>query len=139
MLIGTIALLFIVPLFLTSVPLFDTSSVTNMRMMFHGCPSLTEVPLLDTSSVTDMSFMFDACRQLTSVPLLDTSSATDMSCMFSGCTNVQSGALDLYTQASSQTTPPASHTNTFSNCGRDTTTGAAELAQIPASWGGTAP
>lgn len=23
------------------------------------------------------------------------------------------------------------------NCGRDTTTGAAELAQIPAAWGGT--
>jgi hypothetical protein len=29
------------------------------------------------------------------------------------------------------------HTYTFAWCGRDTITGAAELAQIPSSWGGT--
>ena len=45
----------------------------------------------------------------------------------------------MYQQMSTQATPPTSYTDTFKNCGRDTTTGAAELAQIPESWGGTAP
>jgi len=54
--------------------------------------------------------------------------------MFYQCTNVQSGALALYQQASSQTTPPTSHNQTFYNCGSNTTTGSAELAQIPSGW-----
>jgi hypothetical protein len=56
--------------------------------------------------------------------------------MFYDCVNVQSGALALYQQASSRVTPP-SHSYTFRFCGSNTETGAAELAQIPTSWGGT--
>ena len=119
---------------LTTVPLFDTSSVTDMRIMFMNCTSLTSVPLLNTSSVTYMSFMFGGCSSLTSVPLLNTSSVTNMNSMFENCKNVQSGALALYRQASTQTTPPSKHSKTFNNCGSDTTTGAAELAQIPSDW-----
>jgi hypothetical protein len=40
----------------------------------------------------------------------------------------------LYQQASTQTNPPTNHDATFRSCGRDTTTGAAELAQIPSDW-----
>lgn len=144
---------------LTEVPLFDTSNVTNMRMAFSGC-ALTTIPLLDTSSVTDMSSMFQGCRRLINVPLLDThnvtnmgamfnqclnlkevpllntSSVTNMYTMFSQCYNVESGALALYRQASSQSNPPSNHAACFQYCGRDTVTGAAELAQIPTSWGG---
>ena len=115
----------------------NTSNVTNMESMFSRCSSLSTVPLFDTSRVTNMGSMFYNCSKLTTVPLFDTSSVTDMSWMFGGCTYVQSGALALYQQASTQTNPPSSHNSTFSNCGRDTTTGAAELAQIPSSWGGT--
>lgn len=122
---------------LTTVPMFDTSSAIAMYNMFHGCTALTTVPLFDTSSVIDMEMMFFECNNLTSVPLLDTSSATNMNSMFYGCYNVQSGALALYNQASSQATPPTDHNDTFTDCGRDTVTGAAELAQIPSSWGGT--
>lgn len=121
---------------LTSVPLFDTSSVTNMDAMFMFCSSLTYAPVFNTSNVTNMHSMFQGCYSLTNVPLLDTSSVTDMNRMFCDCTNVQSGALALYQQASSQTNIP-SHNNTFTDCGKDTVTGAAELAQIPSSWGGT--
>lgn len=123
---------------LISVPLFDTSSVTNMSSIFLNCTSLTSVPLFNTSNVTYMSHMFDGCSSLTSVPLLNTSSVTNMDSMFLDCKNVQSGALALYRQASTQTNPPRDHSRTFSNCGSDTTTGAAELAQIPKNWGGTA-
>jgi surface protein len=78
--------------------------------------------------------MFQYCTSLTSIPLFNTSSVTNMSSMFDGCTNVQSGALALYQQASTQTTPPSTHDQTFQNCGSSTTTGAAELAQIPSDW-----
>ena len=122
---------------LTSVPLFDTSSVTDMSTMFYSCSSLASVPLFDTSSVTNMAEMFMMCHDLTSVPLFDTSSVTDMSYMFYDCSAVQSGALALYQQASGQATPPSNYASCFTNCGSNTVTGAAELAQIPSSWGGT--
>lgn len=115
----------------------NTTGIIYMSEMFAGCTSLTSVPLFDTSSVTDMSYMFQHCTSLTSIPLFNTSNVTDMSNMFKYCSNVQSGALALYQQASSQTTPPARHSGTFTNCGSNTVTGAAELAQIPSSWGGT--
>ena len=119
---------------LKSVPLFDTSSVTNMVYMFGNCKSLTSVPLFNTSSVTKMDSMFRSCTSLTSVPLFNTSSVTKMDSMFENCTNVQSGALALYQQASTQANPPSKHTGTFKNCGVNTTTGEAELAQIPEDW-----
>lgn len=119
---------------LTSVVLFDTSNVTTMNYMFEGCTSLTSVPLFDTSKVTSMSSMFDSCTSLTTVPLLNTSRVTDMTAMFYECTNVEGGALALYQQASSQDIPPSIHNWTFYNCGSNTTTGAAELAQIPSDW-----
>ena len=116
----------------------NTTGITNMRQMFAAerpvDMSLTSVALFDTSSVTDMYKMFSECTLLTSIPLFDTSSATNMDYMFDYCRNVQSGALALYQQASSQANPPSSHDRTFENCGSNTTTGAAELAQIPSDW-----
>ena len=119
---------------LTSVPLIDTSSVTNMSGMFYGCSSLTTVALFNTSSVTSMAYMFYVCSSLTSIPLFDTSNVTDMQYMFYNCRNVETGALALYQQASTQFRPPSSHNYTFTNCGSYTQTGQAELAQIPSDW-----
>lgn len=112
----------------------NTSNVTNMNAMFTGCNSLTSVPLFDTSKVTYMRYMFQNCTSLTSIPLFDTSKVTDMTWMFYQCWKVQSGALALYQQASTQTNPPYNHNRTFYQCGRDTETGVAELAQIPSNW-----
>lgn len=122
---------------LVSVSLPCTDHVTDMSAMFSGCTSLTTVPLFDTSSCTNMSDMFSGCESITTVPLFNTGICTNMANMFRDCINVQSGALALYQQASTQATPPSYHTNTFTDCGRDTVTGAAELAQIPTDWGGT--
>lgn len=119
---------------LVSVPLFDTSKVTNMDCMFFNCLSLPSIPLFDTSNVTSMYQMFESCTALTSIPLFNTSKVTNMDGMFAGCAKVESGALALYQQASSQTNPPVSHYRTFYHCGRNTITGAAELAQIPSDW-----
>jgi len=119
---------------LITVPLFDTSSVTDMGEMFYGCSALTSVPVFDTSLCENMNAMFVNCSSLTTVPLLNTSSCTDMAYIFANCYKVKSGALALYQQASTQTTPPTYHNQAFLFCGRDTTTGAAELAQIPFGW-----
>lgn len=113
----------------------DTSGVTNVSGMFSRA-SIALDTVFDTSGVTDFSLMFYSCN-LTSVPLFNTSSAEDVSCMFQYNYNVESGALALYTQMSTQTNPPSSTDYCFDSCGSDTTTGAAELAQIPSSWGGT--
>lgn len=122
---------------LTSVPLFDTSAATNMASILARCTSITAVPLFDTSSATTLRGMLYGCTAITAIPLFDTSSATDVLQMLENCTAVSSGALALYQQMSGQANPPSIHSQCFEDCGSNTVTGAAELAQIPVSWGGT--
>lgn len=119
---------------LASVPLFDTSNVTDMASIFAWCKLLTTVPLFDTSNVTIMESTLFECSSLTSVPLFNTSNVTNIRYMCCNCRKVQSGALALYQQASTQANPPIIHDHTFTNCGVNTQTGAAELAQIPNDW-----
>lgn len=115
----------------------NTTGITNMENMFLCCYNLPTVSIFDTSNVTNMYGMFQYCGSLTTVLLFNTSKVTDMRYMFSQCSKVQSGALALYQQASTQTNPPSNHSNAFQDCGRNSPTGAAELAQIPSDWGGT--
>ena len=70
---------------LTTIPLIDTSSVTNMNSMFNACYLLTTIPQLDTSRVTRMISMFSYCESLTTIPLIDTSSVTSMGSMLYRC------------------------------------------------------
>ena len=114
-----------------------TLNNTVWGSLFLGNTNIIEVLGANTTGVTDMSWTFYGCSSLTSVPLFDTSSCTNMSSMFRNCFLVQSGALALYQQASTQAITPQHNSYTFQNCGRDTISGAAELAQIPSSWGGT--
>lgn len=119
---------------LTICNIFDTSNVSEMTRMFSGCYTLSSIPLFDTSNVTNMAGMCGRCYALTTVPLFDTSKVTNVNQMLWSCNNVESGALALYNQLSTQTTPPSNHSQTFYNCGSNTTSGAAELAQIPSDW-----
>ena len=122
---------------LKSICLFDTSNVTLINGMFEmddNYSLLETVPLFDTSNVTDFSYFLNGCTSLKEIPLFDTSKATDVYAMCAGCYDVESGALALYNQLSTQTNPPNSHDYCFSNCGSDTQSGAAELAQIPSDW-----
>ncbi|MBR2306066.1 MAG: BspA family leucine-rich repeat surface protein [Fibrobacter sp.] len=143
---------------LTEVPHFDTSCVTNMDYLFYNCPLIEEIPEfntssvtglactfrltglktvpdIDTSNVTNMQGAFMSCTSLRDVPLLDISSATYLDSLFKDCVNVESGALEMYQQASAKS-PQPTHTDMFKNCGRDTETGLADLEQIPGNWGG---
>ena len=122
---------------LTSIPLFKMSSVTTMDSCFKNCTSLASVPIFDTSSVTNMGSLFSGCTSLTHIPLFDTSKVTVITYAFSDCIKVESGALAIYHQVSTQAVPPSAHYNTFTDCGKNTETGMEELAQIPTDWGGT--
>lgn len=114
----------------------NVAGVYSMDDVFSGCSNLTSVALFDTSTVVSMGNTF-AFTGITSVPLFDLSSCEYTSNMFYGCTAVTTGALALYQKTSSQTTLPNSYGDMFKNCGSGTSTGQAELAQIPTSWGGT--
>lgn len=111
---------------------------TTICRITEYCNELEYVNNFDTSEVTDASSAFIYNGNLKNVPLLDTGKMTNVTLMFGHCLEVKEGALALYTRMSSQTTPPSSHYDAFYNCGKNSTTGAAELAQIPTSWGGTA-
>lgn len=121
---------------LTTIPLFDTPNLSGCYDMFYGCRSLTSLPLFDTHNVVTMKRMCYGCSNLTAIPLFDTSSVTDMDMSFNGCRKVETGALALYQQASTQATPPSDHAQCFTDCGINTASGQVELAQIPTSWGG---
>lgn len=121
---------------LRTVPAFNTSSVTIMSSAFFQS-GIIVTPNWDTRNVTDFRNMFAYCSSLATIGSLDTGNANDVSNMFTADRQVTSGALALYTQMSSQSVPPPIHGGCFSDCGSSTTTGAAELAQIPTSWGGT--
>lgn len=143
---------------LTSTVLFDTSNVTIMQAMFYRCYKLTTSPAFNINKSTNIVRMFQECSSLESlpiftrngttsnvnanyfcwkctslknVPLLNMTEVSSMAYMFSGCVNVESGAYDLYLEAINKV---STHQYAFQNCGSNTTTGAAELAQIPSGW-----
>lgn len=123
--------------YLENCPEFITSSVNNMKGLFSQCYSLKRIHNLDTHNVTDMSSMLNNCQSLEVIPELDVTSVTDMRYMCTNTYKVRTGALALYQAASAKQPAPSHNGSTFGNCGRDTVSGAAELAQIPTSWGGT--
>ena len=73
---------------LITVPLLDTSNVTNMSSMFNSCYKIKEIPLFNTQNVEDMSYMFYNCAKLTTVPQFNTQNVIDMSSVFSYCINI---------------------------------------------------
>lgn len=74
---------------LTTIPLLDTSNVTDAFQMFWNSLFLTEVPLLNLSKATTTYAMFYNCVRLKAVPAFDLSSATHIYSMFSGCTALE--------------------------------------------------
>lgn len=121
---------------LRDLPMLDTSNVESMRNMFHDCASLEICPTFNTSKVKNMTGMLSSCLKLRAVPLFDVSSLENISLAFDSDYRVESGALALYNRAK-EVIPSANtyaYAQAFRDCGAWTTTGAAELAQIPESW-----
>lgn len=117
----------------------NSSDVENFNYMCYSESNLEEVQLFDTRKATSFNWVFRGCSKLKYVPQFDFTQTVyqlQISAAFYGCYLVEYGALELYRKLSSSGLnlyPPSC----FTDCGRDTVTGAAELAQIPSSWGGT--
>jgi len=63
---------------LMSVPLFDTSGVTDSSLMFYQNWALNELPLFDLSNVINAEQMINGCQSLSVIPAFDLSSATNV-------------------------------------------------------------
>jgi len=119
----------------TSYPNLNTSNGQIFSNMFQECSNMTQFPNIDTSNATDITLIASQCNSLISVPDLNVTNVTKCIQAFYGCRNVYSGSLNLYNKLSSNG-KVTEYSSTFENCGRDTVSGRAELAQIPTSWGG---
>ena len=69
----------------------NTSKVTDMRAMFHGCSSLTSLNVsnFETSAVTDMNWMFSGCSSLKTILNPNTWRCEKSQDMFKGCTQLK--------------------------------------------------
>lgn len=125
---------------LTTVNNISLNSVTTgagLQQFFDGCTNLENVGTIYAPNVRQMHYMFRGCVGLKSIPSINCDNVTNTMDLFSGCRNVESGILDFYNYLSTKDVAVTTYSGTFNNCGIDTVTGAAELAQIPSSWGGT--
>jgi surface protein len=143
------------------ISLPSSIEVEGFRGMFNGCTLLERVVLnvarngsrtywanslfqdcerLKTYTLPDVPFhsisrMFSGCLSLTKMPVFDVASVQNCERAFLGCRNMESGIYSMYTALSANEWQySSSYSECFKNCGIDTVSGAAELAQIPASW-----
>ena len=96
-------------------PLFDTSHVQNMDLMFGLCHNLVsiDVSVFDTRNVNSMSSMFTQCEKLTSIDItnFNTNNVNDMSSIFNNSASLIS--IDLTHLRSPKL---SSISGMFSNC-----------------------
>lgn len=111
----------------------NAPGLTSLNAMFVNCHNLQEVRIFDTRYVTNWGRAFSSCTSLKSIPRFDVFAAKNMLNTFRNCFHVEHGALDLYNDASS-TGLVTDHRFTFYMTGRYSTTGSAEVEQIPDDW-----
>ena len=117
----------------------DASGALTVTGMFAGCNNLIQVGSIDIRNVLAMNDMFNGCTQLPIIPTITLpsyKSGNNCYSMFCGCYKVASGALNLYNRLRNviDTSGISNYMFCFHDCGRYTTTGAAELALIPNKW-----
>ena len=116
-----------------STEVFDNASLLESITVYVRGTSeqLTQVPLplLGPSNRT-----FRNCTGLTYMPLLDVSNVSQCIQIFDGCVNIAGGIVDMYDALKVRCSGVGDHGMAFRHCGSNTTTGAAELAQIPSDW-----
>ena len=114
---------------IVSFRVMDTRTVTDFQHTFGECYNLYEIAGLPIQG--NAFQMFASCTSLRRLPRFELYNAgANIGSMFKGCRNVESGILDCYDSLSNST----QHWACFRDCGVDTPTGAAELAQIPSDW-----
>jgi hypothetical protein len=127
---------------ITTIPEYDFTNVISAVSPFYNTSTLRTLPKLNMPNCTVFSPCI-YCTNLQYIPeIVLPSTITSCEGAFRECYNVQYGILDAYNYLSSLTItgyPEYQRTGyraTFYLCGRDSATGSAELAQVPADWKG---
>jgi hypothetical protein len=129
-------LLFGLPFLFSSTQSTNPGAITSGNVIILSSYGLDQ--MLDGEYCQNFDRMFNNCTGLVQIASpIQCSQLIEVGSMFNGCTNIASGQYDQYTWLSTNATNITSHSGTFYGCGSNTTTGAAELAQIPVGWGGT--
>lgn len=127
----------------TSYRLYNVNSNTNNA--FDGAQLLESVNVYERDTSGQLTqvplplagyseYAFRNCRSLTYMPMLDVSRVIQCPGMFYGCHNIAGGMLDVYDVLKVNCVWSSSHEQAFTGCGIDSTTGRAELMQIPSDW-----
>lgn len=126
---------------LVNIPQYASNMLADASYMFADCSSLVTVPLFNFINLRTTRSMFEDCTSLTALPAFSSATLHLVSAtyaMFEGCINVESGIVDFYNSLINKsglvTHPVTDYARTFRDCGSNTVTGAAELAQIPSDW-----
>lgn len=121
---------------LLAAPNIDLSLCTKIYSMFEECTKMRSSPDYDVHSANSISSIYENCTSLTTIPDLTVSTTmTNCHMAFAGCRNASGGILRMYNKLKDISTI-TDHAGCFWNCGVDSPTGAAELAQIPSDWKG---
>lgn len=122
---------------ITSVPPLNLSSVTGdgLADLFYKCTALSTIPAITIpSGITTINDICCGCTSLRQLPNFSYSrTITNVDRAFSGCVNATSNIVSTYNNLVNLGSV-TSHSYCFYNCGSNTTSGAAELAQIPSGW-----
>lgn len=113
-----------------------TPNINVAEEMFYCCYSLNQLTMgtQSFSKITNASAMFSACKVLPSIPSIRFgNSLTNVYSTFAYCRMASSGILDMYNHLSG-ISGISDHRYTFRECGINSDTGAAELAQLPSGW-----
>lgn len=68
---------------------FTGKYAVNIQYMLSGCSSLITIPLLDTSQVTNFDSFLSGCASLTIMPDLSYANASNCMSLFNGCTSLK--------------------------------------------------
>lgn len=120
--------------------MFSSNDSQPVGTITHSCSLIGSGNMdvtLDGHYCESMDRMFGGCTGLEYIEPIHCTVVQNVGGMFSGCTYVEEGALAQYNWFNTYGVNITNHSGTFTNCGSSTTTGAAELAQIPVGWGGT--
>lgn len=126
---------------LLSLQAFDTSNVVNFANFAEGCILIQSIPEYNLNSVLDMSNAFTGCVAITEIPDFDCDNigaGTDelvVAYAFNGCRNVETGITRMYNKLKDKDYWDSyNYACVFLDCGVDTESGRAELAEIPNWW-----
>lgn len=117
------------------IPDFNFSSITDEQLTWNGSVITKGSPKRGLGSFAYSARGSASSSILKAVPnlTLPTDSSVTVDYMFGGQYNVEGGALALFNKFDAANWT-GTHTSCFSNCGAGTSSGQAELLQIPNGW-----